>query len=177
MAITSPGHLRAWGHNGQISKVNHKRTADTYVTVSVGDRHTVAITSTGHLRAWGNDSWVQVSKIDRDETYMAVSAGYTHTVAITSTGHLRVWGHNTYRRATDYPEEIWRIPTKLHTHVLIRQNPTWYQIGTQIIGRPKTGVGYKDEIENLLDSGDINMDMAAEMLGCKVMEVRELLGV
>jgi alpha-tubulin suppressor-like RCC1 family protein len=122
MAITSTGHVLAWGNNSSGELGNGTTTSsDVPVSVSLpvgttataiaigrsgpGSDHALALTSTGQVLAWGNngfgalgngtntDSHVPVAtSLPVGTTVTAISGGNAFSVAATSTGQALAWG-------------------------------------------------------------------------------------
>jgi alpha-tubulin suppressor-like RCC1 family protein len=126
LALTSAGHVLAWGANGdgQLGDgtttssdvpVKVKIPRGTKVTsVRAGCVFSLALTSTGQVLAWGDnldgqlgdgstsnsDTPVRV-RLPAGTTVTAISAGQDFGLARTSKGHVRAWGHGDGGRLGD----------------------------------------------------------------------------
>ena len=126
LALTSGGHVLAWGANGdgQLGDgtttssdvpVKVKIPRGTKVTsVRAGCVFSLALTSTGQVLAWGDnldgqlgdgttsnsDTPVRV-RLPAGTTVTAISAGQDFGLARTSKGHVRAWGHGDGGRLGD----------------------------------------------------------------------------
>ena len=130
LAIDNDGKFWAWGQNyyGQLGKGYafddpsdsnahyspvQVGTATDWITVSVGNYHTVVLKKNGTLWAWGMNSSGQLGKgnnyivdnhienynpvqVGTDTDWITVFAVGSHTVAIKSNGTLWAWGSNNY---------------------------------------------------------------------------------
>jgi uncharacterized repeat protein (TIGR01451 family) len=117
LAVTSDGHVLAWGDNarGQLgdgtftnstTPVAVSLPAGTTVTaVSAGYWHSLALTSDGRVLAWGWNFYGEVGdgttttrstpvpvSLPAGTTATAVSAGGYHSLALTSDGRVFGWG-------------------------------------------------------------------------------------
>jgi alpha-tubulin suppressor-like RCC1 family protein len=120
LALTTKGHVLAWGFNAQGELGDGTTTSsDTPVRVklpkgtrvkaiSAGDYHSLAFTGNGRLYAWGfngegalgdgtttdADTPVRV-KLPTGTKVTLTAAGLGHSLARTSTGRVLAWGDNT----------------------------------------------------------------------------------
>ena len=119
LALTSTGHVLAWGYNGDGelgdgtttstgTPVKVKLPPGTTVTaVRAGCFHSLALTTTGHVLAWGFSGQGELGngstlsslipvrvKLPRGTKVRAISAGSGHSLATTATGRLYAWGAN-----------------------------------------------------------------------------------
>jgi alpha-tubulin suppressor-like RCC1 family protein len=121
LALTSTGHVLAWGYNaegqlGNATTTNSERPVKvtlpkgTKVTaVAAGCYHSMALTSTGTVLAWGDNSHGELGngtttqsdvpvkvKLPKGTKVTALSSGYYSSYALTSTGSVLAWGYNEY---------------------------------------------------------------------------------
>ncbi len=121
LALTSAGHVLAWGDNGfgQLGNGTRRSSslpvrvrfpAGTEVTaVGVGSLHNLALTSAGHVLAWGSNAFGQLGNGTRTNSdipvrvrlpagarVLAVSAGGGFSLALTRAGRVLTWGHNQF---------------------------------------------------------------------------------
>ena len=120
LALTTTGHVLAWGFSGQgelgngsilssPEPVRVKLPRGTKVrAISAGSGHSLAVTTTGRLYAWGfngdgelgdgtttnADTPVRV-KLPRGTKVTLTAAGEGQSLARTSTGKVLAWGDNT----------------------------------------------------------------------------------
>ena len=119
MALTSKGHVLAWGDNsfGQLGNgstvstdapVRVKLPSGTRVTaVRAGRLFSLALTSKGHVLAWGDNAEGQFGngtttgsdtpvrvRLAEGTTATAISAGEDFGLARTAKGHALAWGEN-----------------------------------------------------------------------------------
>ncbi len=118
LALTSDGHVLAWGYNNTGALGDGTTTArsvpvpvdlpaETKVTaIAAGYGYSLAVTSTGGLLSWGyhvnaNPGFGGTSyslvptavPLPAGVTVTAVSAGQDHALALTSTGGVLAWGN------------------------------------------------------------------------------------
>jgi len=119
MAIREDGSLWAWGNNGEgqlgdgtngfenyRSTLVQVGTDNDWLSISAGERHTVAIKADGSLWAWGSNRNGQLGdgtitpqrntpiRIGTDDDWFYVSAGRFSTVAMRTDGSVWAWGNN-----------------------------------------------------------------------------------
>jgi hypothetical protein len=97
LALTSDGHVTAWGNNDSGQTDVPMSLADQTVTaVEAGCTHSLALTSDGQVTAWGNNDNGQtdVPVSLQGKTVTDISAGCSHNLALTSDGHVTAWGSN-----------------------------------------------------------------------------------
>ncbi len=106
LALTSDGHVTAWGDNssGQTD-VPASLTDKTVISVGAGSGFSLALTDDGKVTAWGSDaggrSTVPASLADK--TVTKISAGWGHSLALTSDGQITAWGENGSGQSTVPP--------------------------------------------------------------------------
>jgi alpha-tubulin suppressor-like RCC1 family protein len=119
LALTSTGHVRAWGENLRGELGDGTKTDSNVpvrvklphgvkvVAIAAGFGHSLAVTASGRVFAWGNNQRGQLgdgTTTDRDvpvrvhlprgTKVTAVSAGAIFSLALTSTGRVLAWGLN-----------------------------------------------------------------------------------
>ncbi len=117
LAITTDGHLLAWGFNadGELGDgtITDRDTpvqvkAPRVRVVSAGFEHSLAVTAKGKVLAWGDNSSGQLGdgrttssdapvrvRLPHGVKVTAVAAGDSHSLALTSKGKVLAWGRNT----------------------------------------------------------------------------------
>ena len=121
VAIKNDGTLWAWGENndGQLGNgntswystpVQEKSGATDWVSVSGGNRHTIALKMNGTIWAWGrnvegqlgkgdgysannSENW-EPKKLGEASDLIGVAGGYNHSAAIRRSGIVWTWGSN-----------------------------------------------------------------------------------
>jgi alpha-tubulin suppressor-like RCC1 family protein len=119
LALTTTGHVLAWGFSGQGELGNGsilsspepvmvKLPKGTKVAaISAGAGHSLAVTTTGRLYAWGYNGGGQLGdgtttnadipvrvKLPLGAKVTAIAAGCDHNLALTAKGHVLAWGFN-----------------------------------------------------------------------------------
>lgn len=124
LALTTDGHLYAWGANtdGQLGLNGFTRklqptlvplpaeaAATRWAQVAAGTSHTLALTADGRLYSWGHNVFGQLgdgTNFTRPQAAAAVvlpagagaitriAAGCAHSLALTANGQLFAWGSN-----------------------------------------------------------------------------------
>lgn len=118
LAVKTNGTLWTWG-NGQFGQLGNGLfssatanviqvgTANDWLTVSAGNRFSLAIKTTGTLWSWGLNNVGQLglnNLIDQNlpmqvgtaNNWMKIDAGNQHSLAIDNTGFIYAWGNNTF---------------------------------------------------------------------------------
>jgi alpha-tubulin suppressor-like RCC1 family protein len=118
LAVKTNGTLWSWG-NGQFGQlgngvfnsatpnVTQVGTATDWLTVSAGNRFSLAIKTTGTLWSWGWNNVGQLginNVIDQNlpvqvgtaSNWVEIDAGNQHSLAIDNTGNIYAWGDNTF---------------------------------------------------------------------------------
>jgi alpha-tubulin suppressor-like RCC1 family protein len=118
LAVKTNGTLWAWG-NGQFGQlgngifnsatwtVTQVGTANDWLTVSAGNRFSLAIKTNGTLWSWGLNNVGQLgisNLIDQNlpvqvgtaSNWLKIDAGNQHSLAIDTTGFIYAWGDNTF---------------------------------------------------------------------------------
>lgn len=89
--------------NGTIQQI----ADEDWVSVSVGDSHSLALKSDGTMWIWGGNYGRNPIQINIDDDWVAITTGYEHSVALKSNGTLWHWGGS---YAGTFPSQInaWR---------------------------------------------------------------------
>lgn len=118
LAVKTNGTLWSWG-NGQFGQlgngifnsatwtVTQVGTANDWLTVSAGNRFSLAIKTNGTLWSWGLNNVGQLgisNLIDQNlpvqvgtaSNWLKIDAGNQHSLAIDTTGFVYAWGDNTF---------------------------------------------------------------------------------
>jgi alpha-tubulin suppressor-like RCC1 family protein len=118
LAVKTNGTLWSWG-NGQFGQlgnglfssatpnVTQIGTANDWLTVSAGNRFSLAIKTTGTLWAWGLNNFGQLGinnvvdqnlpiQVGTASNWLKIDAGNQHSLAIDNTGFIYAWGNNTF---------------------------------------------------------------------------------
>lgn len=118
LAVKTNGTLWSWG-NGQFGQlgngvfnsatwtVTQVGTANNWLTVSAGNRFSLAIKTNGTLWSWGLNNAGQLginNLIDQNlpvqvgtaSNWLKIDAGNQHSLAIDNTGFIYAWGDNTF---------------------------------------------------------------------------------
>jgi alpha-tubulin suppressor-like RCC1 family protein len=118
LAVKTNGTLWTWG-NGQFGQLGNGLfssatpnviqigTANDWLTVSAGNRFSLAIKTTGTLWSWGLNNIGQLGinnlvdqnlpiQVGTANNWMKIDAGNQHSLAIDNTGFIYAWGNNTF---------------------------------------------------------------------------------
>ena len=118
LAVKTNGTLWAWGDGffGQLGNgafgnatpnVTQVGTANDWLTVSAGNRFSLAIKTTGTLWSWGLNSVGQLgqgnltnlnlpTQVGTANNWLKIDAGNQHSLAIDNAGFMDAWGDNTF---------------------------------------------------------------------------------
>ena len=158
MAIRTDNSLWAWGYNGGTFGITILGDGTTttrhtpvrigldynWLSVSAGERHTIAIRTDNSLWAWGRNGIGELGdgtttdrpepvRIGFDNNWAYVSAGNAHTMAIRTNGSLWAWGNNWSGQLGD------GTTTARHTPVRIGFDNDWaYVSASRHGGNPYT---------------------------------------
>ncbi len=118
LAVKTNGTLWSWG-NGQFGQlgngifnsaswtVTQIGTANDWLTVSAGNRFSLAIKNTGTLWSWGLNNFGQLGlnnlvnqnlpvQVGTANNWLKIDAGDQHSLAIDNTGFMYAWGNNIF---------------------------------------------------------------------------------
>ncbi len=118
LAVKTNGTLWTWG-NGQFGQLGNGLfssatanviqigTANDWLTVSAGNRFSLAIKTTGTLWSWGLNNVGQLGlnnlvnqnlpvQVGTANNWLKIDAGNQHSLAIDNTGFIYAWGDNTF---------------------------------------------------------------------------------
>ncbi|WP_293873739.1 T9SS type A sorting domain-containing protein [Flavobacterium sp.] len=118
LAVKTNGTLWSWG-DGQFGQLGNGLfssatwtliqvgTANDWLTVSAGNRFSLAIKTTGTLWSWGLNSFGQLgqgnltnlnlpSQVGTANNWLKIDAGNKHSLAIDNTGFIYGWGDNSF---------------------------------------------------------------------------------
>jgi len=118
LAVKTNGTLWSWG-NGQFGQlgngtfnsatpnVTQVGTANDWLSVSAGNRFSLAIKTTGTLWAWGLNNVGQLginniidqnlpTQVGTASNWSVIDAGNQHSLAIDNAGFMYAWGDNTF---------------------------------------------------------------------------------
>lgn len=137
LAVKTNGTLWTWG-NGQFGQlgngifnsatpnVTQIGTANDWLTVSAGNRFSLAIKTNGTLWSWGLNNTGQLginNLIDQNlpvqvgtaNNWWKIDAGNQHSLAIDNTGLIWAWGNNTFGQLGDGTYTTSLIPIVIST--------------------------------------------------------------
>ncbi|MCN9243593.1 Ig-like domain repeat protein [Streptomyces sp. RY43-2] len=142
LALTSDGHVLAWGENvngqlgdgtttNRLTPVEVHLPAGTQITaIAAGERHSLAVTSDGRVFAWGRNDLGQLGdgttifRTTPVETLLpagvqatAVAGGEGHSLAVTSDGRVFAWGWNAFGQLGDGTTINRLTPVEVHLPV------------------------------------------------------------
>ncbi|MEU7023834.1 Ig-like domain repeat protein [Streptomyces sp. NPDC046203] len=144
LAVTSDGHVYAWGWNdsgqlgiGTADNDPHPTPAEALLpagvqatAIAAGRYHSLAVTSDGRVFAWGYNYWGQLGNgttgVDPNPTPVetdlpagteatAVAAGDSHSLALTSDGRVLAWGADYNGQLGDGMYNFFPTPTPVET--------------------------------------------------------------
>ncbi|CAG2168343.1 unnamed protein product [Oppiella nova] len=119
-ALTTDGHVYAWGGNQYNQLGNGSTTSSTepmkvslnekVVDISCGYRYTLALTDTGHVYGWGYNGHgqvgngtgsnqsvpIRVNGLLESCRIVSISCGHFHSMAVSDTGAVYSWGYNAH---------------------------------------------------------------------------------
>ncbi len=118
LAVKTNGTLWSWG-NGQFGQlgngifnsaswtVTQIGTANDWLSVSAGNRFSLAIKNTGTLWSWGLNNFGQLGlnnfvnqnlpvQVGVANNWLKIDAGDQHSLAIDTTGFMYAWGNNVF---------------------------------------------------------------------------------
>ena len=118
LAVKTNGTLWTWG-NGQFGQLGNGLfssatpnviqigTANDWLTVSAGNRFSLAIKTTGTLWSWGLNNVGQLGinnlvdqnlpvQVGTANNWLKIDTGNQHSLAIDNTGFIYAWGDNTF---------------------------------------------------------------------------------
>ncbi|MCN9243592.1 Ig-like domain repeat protein [Streptomyces sp. RY43-2] len=139
LALTTDGHVLAWGNNGygqlgdgattnRSTPVEVLLPAGVQVTaISGGQYHSLALTSDGRVFAWGYNAYGQLgdgtttNRSTPVEVHLpagvqatAISGGGYHSLALTSDGRVLAWGNNSAGQLGDGTTTQRTTPVEVH---------------------------------------------------------------
>ncbi|MEU8543495.1 Ig-like domain repeat protein [Streptomyces sp. NPDC048717] len=144
LAVTSDGHVYAWGWNdsgqlgiGTADNDPHPTPAEVHLpagvqatAIAAGRYHSLAVTSDGRVFAWGYNYWGQLGNgttgVEPNPTPVetdlpagieatAVAAGDSHSLALTSDGRVLGWGADYNGQLGDGMYNFFPNPTPIET--------------------------------------------------------------
>jgi len=144
LAVKTNGTLWSWG-NGQFGQlgngvfnsatpnVTQIGTATDWLSVSAGNRFSLAIKTTGTLWSWGLNNTGQLginTLIDQNlpvqvgtaNNWLKIDAGNQHSLAIDNTGFIWAWGNNTFGQLGDGTYTTSLIP------IIISTSNNWAEV-------------------------------------------------
>lgn len=144
LAVKTNGTLWSWG-NGQFGQlgngafnsatwtVTQVGTANDWLTVSAGNRFSLAIKTTGTLWSWGLNSVGQLgqgnvinlnlpTQVGTANNWWKIDAGNQHSLAIDNTGFAYGWGDNTFGQFGNGTNTSSLIP------ILISSSNNWSEV-------------------------------------------------
>lgn len=144
LAVKTNGTLWTWG-NGQFGQlgngvfnsatpnVTQVGTATDWLTVSAGNRFSLAIKTTGTLWAWGLNNVGQLGinnvinqnlpvQVGVSSNWLKIDAGDQHSLAIDATGFVYAWGDNTFGQFGNGTNTSSLFP------ILVSSSNTWSEV-------------------------------------------------
>ena len=137
LAVKTNGTLWAWG-NGQFGQLGNNTfnsatwtvtqvgTATDWLSVSAGNRFSIATKTTGTLWAWGLNNNGQLGinnvidqalpvQVGTASNWVQIDAGNQHSLAVDSAGFMWAWGNNTFGQFGDGTNTSSLIPIQVGT--------------------------------------------------------------
>lgn len=144
LAVKTNGTLWSWG-NGQFGQlgnglfnsatpnVTQVGTATDWLSVSAGNRFSLAIKTTGTLWAWGLNNVGQLGisntinqslpvQVGVASNWLKIDAGNQHSLAIDATGFVYGWGDNTFGQFGNGTNTSSLFP------ILVSSSNTWSEV-------------------------------------------------
>ncbi len=144
LAVKTNGTLWSWG-NGQFGQLGNALfnsatpnvtqigTANDWLTVSAGNRFSLAIKTSGTLWSWGLNNTGQLGlnnvvdqnlpvQVGTASNWLKIDAGNQHALAIDNTGSLYGWGNNTFGQLGNGTNTTSLIP------ILISTSTNWSEV-------------------------------------------------
>ena len=144
LAVKTNGTLWSWG-NGQFGQlgngvfnsatwtVTQIGTANDWLSVSAGNRFSLAIKTTGTLWSWGLNNTGQLGlgnlvnqnlpiQVGTANNWAKIDAGDQHSLAIDNTGFLYSWGNNTFGQLGNGNNTTSLVP------ILISSSNNWSEV-------------------------------------------------
>lgn len=144
LAVKTNGTLWTWG-NGQFGQlgnglfnsatpnVTQVGTATDWLSVSAGNRFSLAIKTTGTLWSWGLNNTGQLGinnlvdqnlpvQVGTANNWLKIDAGNQHSLAIDNTGLIWAWGNNTFGQLGDGTYTTSLVP------IIISTSNNWVEV-------------------------------------------------
>ncbi len=137
LAVKTNGTLWAWG-NGQFGQLGNNvfnsatwtvtqvGTANDWLSVSAGNRFSIATKTTGTLWSWGLNNFGQLGinniidqalpvQVGTASNWVRIDAGNRHSLAVDAAGFMWAWGDNTFGQFGDGTNTSSLIPILVGT--------------------------------------------------------------
>jgi len=144
LAVKTNGTLWSWG-NGQFGQlgngvfnsatpnVTQVGTANDWLSVSAGNRFSLAIKTTGTLWSWGLNNTGQLGlnnvidqnlpvQVGTSNNWVRIDAGNQHSLAIDAFGFMWAWGNNTFGQLGNGTNTTSLIP------IMVTSSNNWLQV-------------------------------------------------